>query len=180
MEPGETALYIGRFQPFHNGHMEVIRQIKEKHERIVIVIGSAEKSHEVDNPFTAGERYEMIYKSMKLNLMDLKSTHIIPVRDINRSNLYVKHIETMCPKFDLVYSRNKLITYLFNEAGYVVPLPPIYYAGTVMDERLNSTNLRKMMASTYLDCMDGIPKGTIEVLNGIKAKDRINNMRGEM
>ena len=54
------ALFVGRFQPFHNGHIHAIGEILEESDELIIVVGSAQMSHEPDNPFTAGERLEMI------------------------------------------------------------------------------------------------------------------------
>lgn len=54
------ALFVGRFQPFHNGHLAVINQLLERHNEVIIAIGSAEESISSDNPMTAGERVEMI------------------------------------------------------------------------------------------------------------------------
>ena len=54
------ALFVGRFQPFHYGHLHAIEKILEECDELVLVVGSAQMSHEHDNPFTAGERIEMI------------------------------------------------------------------------------------------------------------------------
>ncbi|NTV27538.1 MAG: adenylyltransferase/cytidyltransferase family protein, partial [Methanothrix sp.] len=59
------GLYIGRFQPYHLGHQAVLDRIAEEMEEIVIVIGSAQESHTSENPFTAGERMDMIYAALK-------------------------------------------------------------------------------------------------------------------
>jgi len=71
-----TALFIGRFQPYHMGHHMVIKGMTRLAGRIVIGIGSSEKHHESENPFTAQERKEMIQQA-------LQDADIIPVFDIN-------------------------------------------------------------------------------------------------
>jgi len=48
------GLYIGRFQPYHLGHQAVLEKIAREMDEIIIVIGSAEASHTLENPFTAG------------------------------------------------------------------------------------------------------------------------------
>ncbi|MGA3854978.1 adenylyltransferase/cytidyltransferase family protein, partial [Bacillus pumilus] len=69
---------IGRFQPFHKGHLEVIKKIAEEVDEIIIGIGSAQKSHTLENPFTAGERILMITQSLK----DYDLTYYpIPIKD---------------------------------------------------------------------------------------------------
>src|SRR5207302_562889 len=58
------AFFIGRFQPFHRGHLAMVRRILESNEEIIVGIGSAQYSHTGENPFTAGERYEMIKRAL--------------------------------------------------------------------------------------------------------------------
>jgi nicotinamide-nucleotide adenylyltransferase len=52
------GFYIGRFQPYHNGHQHMVEEIIEEVDELVLGIGSADASHTVRNPFTAGERWE--------------------------------------------------------------------------------------------------------------------------
>ena len=64
------ALFIGRFQPFHKGHLKVIKDIIKKDYRVIIGIGSSQYSHTVDNPFTSDERKKMIQETLlKFQLM---------------------------------------------------------------------------------------------------------------
>ena len=55
----KTGVFIGRFQPFHCGHCAIIDKMQEECERIVIIIGSADKRRTPENPFTAKEREKM-------------------------------------------------------------------------------------------------------------------------
>ena len=75
------ALYIGRFQPYHKGHHAVIREIASEVDEIIICIGSAQRSHEIENPFTAGERYLMISKSLRAE--GINNFYIVPILDVN-------------------------------------------------------------------------------------------------
>jgi nicotinamide-nucleotide adenylyltransferase len=51
--------YIGRFQPYHDGHHEMVATIAEDVDELVLGIGSAGDSHTPHDPFTAGERIMM-------------------------------------------------------------------------------------------------------------------------
>ena len=86
------ALFVGRFQPFHLGHFKVIQEIFGSYEP-VIIIGSAELSHTTADPFTAGERYEMISRS----LMDagIKDFWIIDryIKDIGVNPKYIQNLK---------------------------------------------------------------------------------------
>ena len=50
------ALYIGRFQPFHKGHLKILQKLAKKYDEIIIGIGSSQYSNTLENPFTSEER----------------------------------------------------------------------------------------------------------------------------
>ena len=60
----KIGLYIGRFQPFHRGHLSVVRNALEKCDRLVIAIGSAQESRTKRNPFSFEERRHFIWRSL--------------------------------------------------------------------------------------------------------------------
>ncbi len=133
----DRAFYIGRFQPFHNGHLKVIRAIADEVDELVIGIGSAQLSHTPENPFTSGERILMISRSLaKLDLY----YYVIPIEDIGRNAEWVAHVRSMTPPFSRAYSNNPLVSRLFYEAGYEVKHSPMYnrheYSGTEIRRRM--------------------------------------------
>jgi nicotinamide-nucleotide adenylyltransferase len=132
-----SAFYIGRFQPYHNGHQYVLERIAETADEIVIGVGSAQLSHEPDNPFTAGERILMITRSLKDVRIPLS---VIPIEDIKRNALWVAHVRSMTPPFDLIYSSNPLVMRLFAEEGIPVRSPALYarelHSGTEIRRRM--------------------------------------------
>ena len=56
----EIALILGRFQPFHLGHLELIRAVNNRYEKIIIAVGSAQEKGTAENPFDKDERKNMI------------------------------------------------------------------------------------------------------------------------
>ena len=48
----KRGVFIGRFQPFHNGHLEAIKKLLIEVDELIIMIGSSQYSHSFDNPFT--------------------------------------------------------------------------------------------------------------------------------
>jgi len=70
-----TGLFLGRFQPFHIGHLMVVQGMTKMCGRIVIGIGSAEQKKTDENPFSAAERKEMIQRA-------LQDVDIIPMFDV--------------------------------------------------------------------------------------------------
>ena len=109
----KKGLILGRFQPFHYGHLELIKGIIENGIEPLICIGSAQYSHTNENPFTVEERKKMIDVIMK-NINCEYSIFEIP--DINNYDLYVSHLEKFVPDFDYIYSGNPLVQKLFGNA----------------------------------------------------------------
>lgn len=132
---GRRAFFIGRFQPFHNGHLAMVRRILESNDEIILAIGSAQYSHTGENPFTAGERYEMIKRA--LDAEGISNYHIVPIPDTHVHSIWVSHIRSLVPHFDVVYSNSDLVVRLFREHGVTVLSPPL-----VDREKLSGTELR--------------------------------------
>ena len=165
------SLVIGRFQPLHNGHMEVLRKCAEESEHLIVGIGSAQSSHDPDNPFTAGERYMMISESLKAE--GITEFSIVPVEDLNRYSVWVAHVVSMVPPFKRVYTNNPMTRRLFEEAGYEVRRSPMYnrsvYSGTEVRRRIASgeewRSLVPEAVADVIDAIDGV--GRIKDITGV-------------
>lgn len=164
------GILIGRMQPVHNGHIQVINKILEEVDEIIIGIGSAQLSHELKNPFTAGERIVMMSQALAEINIDPKRYYIIPMEDINYNALWVSHVKMMTPPFSILYSGNSLVKQLFSEEGFEVRQPPLYdrlhLSGTEVRNRiLNDGNWQEL-----------VPKATSDVISEIKGIERIKNL----
>ncbi|MFB0502753.1 MAG: nicotinamide-nucleotide adenylyltransferase [Candidatus Bathyarchaeia archaeon] len=120
------ALYVGRFQPFHLGHLEAVRYVLKNAPEIIIVIGSAQHSHTLENPFTAGERAMMIRLALDEASIDPSRYFIVPVTDLDIHGIWVSHARTYVPSFDVVYSNEPLTRRLFIESGFKVASIPFF------------------------------------------------------
>ena len=163
------GFYIGRFQPYHNGHQSVLERIACAADEIVIGVGSAQLSHTVANPFTAGERVLMLTRS----LADLPCPfYVIPIEDLQRNALWVAHVRAMTPPFETVYSSNPLVMQLFAEAGVDVQSPDMYER-----ETHSGTAIRRRM-------LDGepwehlVPQAVVDVVREIQGVERLQRIAG--
>lgn len=64
MREYNLAIVIGRFQPFHNGHMSVLIKAMSKADEVLVLVGSANKAPNIKDPFTFKERKQMIINSI--------------------------------------------------------------------------------------------------------------------
>ncbi|MCX6777749.1 MAG: nicotinamide-nucleotide adenylyltransferase, partial [Candidatus Micrarchaeota archaeon] len=111
-----AGLFVGRFQPFHNGHLKAIEWALAKCGKMIIVIGSAQSGMEPENPFTAGEREEMVGKVLEARGWEGRCT-VISIEDVNNHLVWVSHVESKVPKYDAIYSNSPLTIKLFKNAG---------------------------------------------------------------
>lgn len=105
----QSALFIGRFQPFHNGHLEMVKRILKENERIIIAVGSAEKNFLRSNPLTASERFQLIDESLREAKIPCERYCIIPIRNVNNYALWVNHINIYVPPYTHLYTGSKIV-----------------------------------------------------------------------
>lgn len=132
------ALFIGRFQPFHLGHLDAFRQILKREKKVIVMIGSAENKRSDKNPFTAGERYQMIEKAFQ---KWRNRIIIIPVCDSNDDRRWVAHVETLLPPFGRVYTGSSHVKRLFQKHGKhkVISIKRILsHSGTLIRKRMRN------------------------------------------
>ncbi len=161
------GFYIGRFQPYHDGHHRMVETIAEEVDELVLGIGSAGDSHSRHDPFTAGERIMMITKSLVDS--DLV-TYAVPIEDLDRNAVWVSHVRSMSPAFDVAYSNNPLVIQLFEEAGVEVRQSPMFNR-----EELEGTEVRERMIRGG-DWEALVPEAVAEVVEEIDGVRRIQRV----
>jgi nicotinamide-nucleotide adenylyltransferase len=150
------------------GHLKVVYDIVKEADYLVIAMGSAQLSHLKDNPFTAGERYEMIFRT--LNAEAIENFHIIPIDDLNIYPLWVAHVVSHSPKFEVVYAHNPLSIRLFKESGYEVVKLELHNP-----DLFSGTEIRRRMASGE-KWRGLVPKEVGQVIDEINGVERIKEL----
>lgn len=112
----KRALYLGRFNPPHYGHVEAIKYILNQKDidEIIILIGSGEKAYYPKNPFTGGERVEMMGAIVR-EYFDVSKFYIQAIPDSNRNSIWPAHAIDLVPPFDILFTNNPLVQELFRD-----------------------------------------------------------------
>ena len=161
------GFYIGRYQPFHDGHRHMVEEIAAEVDELVLGIGSAGDSHTTRNPFTAGERVMMVTKAVeKLDA----TTYVVPIEDLDRNSVWVSHVQSMTPRFDVAYSNNPLVVRLFEEAGVEVRQSPMFRRDV-----LEGTELRERMIRGR-EWADLVPDPVVDVIREVDGVERIRRI----
>ena len=162
------GLLIGRFQPFHFGHLEAVHFGLSKVDTLFIGIGSSNKSHQERNPFTADERKEMITSSLDRKTLRRVSIHYIP--DLGDHSKWTYSIDEIIPNYDAVFSNDD-----FTHSLYEMKNKKIIPVVLKSREDLSGTNIRKLIENDE-NWYNLVPDGTKTVLLKINAKNRLEDL----
>jgi nicotinamide-nucleotide adenylyltransferase len=164
------ALFVGRFQPFHYGHLHAIEKILEESDELVLVVGSAQMSHEHDNPFTAGERIEMIRAALDEADIPTERYITIPISDAPAHRVWVSAVESQTPRFNFVYSNQPLTRRLLIEAGYEVRHITMFQRN-----KYEASEIRRRILEEE-DWRDLVPPEVYKIVQEIDGENRIRDL----
>ena len=115
----KTALIVGRFQPFHKGHLFLIKKALEKANKIIIGIGSANIIDE-NNPIDFETRKKVIKAVFYKEGIEDKLIKIVPLSDYFDDKKWLLNLVKQVGKFDLTLGHNEWTNNILKKAGYKV------------------------------------------------------------
>lgn len=160
------GLFIGRFQPFHQGHLFAVKEILRDCDKVIIGVGSAEKSNTIINPFTFEERKAMINEALKLEIT--KNWEIVALPDINDNKRWVSYVKEKVGKVTFVYTGSPLTKSLFLEENYSIVEIPRYYDISASEVRI------RMVKNLRYDHL--LPVGVRQSLQTIQGVERVKEL----
>lgn len=168
------GLFIGRFQPFHLGHIAAIKFALTNVNELIIVIGSSQASYDKQNPFTAGERLSMIKDSLNADtLIDCKKTQIVPVPDTNVHSTWTHTVDMLVPQYDVVFTNNAFTGYLFIQRNIAVTEPKL-----LNRDDLSGTEIRRRMLKNikWTHLVTEQTQIIIQKINGVERVKKIASL----
>ena len=158
---------MGRFQPFHLGHLDLVRQILTECDEVIIAITSAQFNYLQKDPFTSGERIEMIHNSIKDSDIDISRCIIIAIENQFNIATWASYLKAALPHFDKVYSGNDYVAMLLADSEIDVVSPKF------LDRRnYNATGIRSMMINGE-KWQNLVPKAVASLINSVNGVNRI-------
>lgn len=159
------GVFIGRFQPFHKGHLTVIQKMQKESDKIIIILGTpiGLKTINQHNPFTTEERKKMLQTMLKKYCKI--PWKITVIKDYNVHGLWLKNLRKKIPKNSIIYSGNRLVQDLCRSNGLKVkPVPHIV--------NIRATKIRKLI-NEGKPWKQYLPKETNAVINKIDINSRL-------
>jgi nicotinamide-nucleotide adenylyltransferase len=161
------ALFVGRFQPFHLGHMLAIEEILRKHDHIIIIVGSSRQHGTPENPFPVKDRIEMIRRSLLAR--GIGDFEIDSLEDFNDDRLWTSAIRKAY-EFDAVYSRNEWTLECFRRNGARVRKHRLYHK-----RKYSGIEIRKRIAAGK-EWKELVPPPVHDFIRSVNGEERIRQL----
>ncbi|MFW9948572.1 MAG: nicotinamide-nucleotide adenylyltransferase, partial [Candidatus Thorarchaeota archaeon] len=137
----EIALFVGRFQPLHHGHIYILTKILKQYKKLKIGIGSSQLSKIKSNPFTYKERLNFISSALNKRGINPDRVEIFPIPDIFNANRWVDHVISIVGEFDTIFSNSDWVRQLFQNKGITVGQKI-----EIFKKKYNGSNVRKLIS----------------------------------
>jgi bifunctional NMN adenylyltransferase/nudix hydrolase len=159
MREHKDAVYIGRFQPFHRGHLAVVEKGLELADRVTIVVGSAGAAPNIRNPWTFEERRTMILAALHTKERASEPAtlahrvNIVPLRDyFYNENAWVADVQSKTAQLGIEEGALLLGNYKDGSSYYLKSFPQ-WEITPVDAPAMDATTIRK----TLFDRRDILP-----------------------
>ncbi|MFX1393788.1 MAG: nicotinamide-nucleotide adenylyltransferase [Promethearchaeota archaeon] len=164
----KIALFIGRFQPLHHGHIYILKRILELCDILKIGIGSSQFSNIKNDPFTSEERKQFINNAFKKRKIPKSKYKIYEIPDIFNAKKWVDHVSSIVGDFDVVFSNSEWIRELFQNKGF-----KIGKKFTIFKNKYNATNVRTLILHEDNNWVRLVPKEIVNLIQEFNGIERI-------
>ena len=173
IEPSKknVALFIGRFQPLHHGHIYILTKILKRYNKLKIGIGSSQLSKIKSDPFTYEERAEFLSSALNKRGFNSKRFEIFPIPDIFNANKWVDHVISIVGEFDTIFSNSDWVRQLFQNKGIFVGEKI-----EIFKKKYNGSNVRKLISKENKNWTRLVPKEVVNLIKSYNGIERIKTL----
>ncbi len=166
----EIALFIGRFQPLHHGHIYVLNNILKSYKKVKIGIGSSQLSNSIYDPFTSEERKKFLKAALDKRRISPKLYEIYKIPDIFSAKKWVDHVISIVGKFNSIFSNSHWVRELFLNKEIKVEKKI-----TIFKKKFNGNYIRNLILRNNKKWKTLVPKEVVELIEEFNGINRIKN-----
>ncbi|MFW9819994.1 MAG: nicotinamide-nucleotide adenylyltransferase [Candidatus Thorarchaeota archaeon] len=167
----DIALFIGRFQPLHHGHIYILTKILKRYNKLKIGIGSSQLSKIKSDPFTYEERENFLSSALKKRGFNSDRFEIFPIPDIFNANKWVNHVISIVGDFDIIFSNSEWVRQLFQKKGIIIGEKI-----EIFKKKYNGSNVRKLISKENKSWTSLVPKEVVNLIKSYKGIERIKSL----
>jgi bifunctional NMN adenylyltransferase/nudix hydrolase len=165
-----TILLIGRFQPLHNAHLEIIKRCTALTDQLVIIAGSAKQPRTYKNPFTFDERKQMILNATAGLSMRV---YVEPNIDtIYNDQAWAVRVQGIHSKYRCLGTKDAIIGHKKDDSSFYLDMFPQWdFVNVEQIEPLGATDIRDLYfkRDANMRFIQGVvPETTFDFLNRFK------------
>lgn len=164
MSNNKLAVYIGRFQPFHSGHKYVVDKALTKSRGVLILVGSANTSRSIKNPFSYEERARMI----EMAYGNCPWTPNIEALDdyTYEPNQWITDVQSIIEQYEPKSNNVILVGHTKDDSSYYLKCFPQYESMEVdYFETIDATQIRDLYYQKKFKFIEGaVPTGIYKSL----------------
>ena len=171
----DTLVLIGRFQPLHSAHLEIIKRATALTDQLVIIVGSAKQPRTYKNPFTFDERARMI-KSATAGLA--MSVYVEPNIDtIYNDQAWAVRVQGIVSKYRVLGGAGVgIIGHKKDDSSFYLDMFPQWgYEDVELVEFLSAVNIRDLYfkRDVNMKFIKGVvPETTLDFLEQFRTTDQ--------
>jgi len=142
-KPYGTLVLIGRFQPLHSAHLEIIKRATALTDQLVVVVGSSKQPRTYKNPFTFDERARMI-KAATAGLS--MRVYVEPNIDtIYNDQAWAVRVQGIHSKYRILGTKDGIIGHKKDESSFYLDMFPQWdFVNVDQIEPLGATDIRDL------------------------------------
>ena len=159
-----VGFLVGRFQPFHKGHLHLIKESFQYIKTMIIGVGSAGVVNG-DNFLSYQQRKKILETVIKKEGWSDKVSKVVPLKDFNDDKLWLIHCLEVAGKIDVVIGNNEWTNGIFERAGY-----PVLRLGFYKRYLYEGVKIRGLLKSGKR-WEDRMPRYIVELLHSYIVKD---------
>lgn len=160
------AVYIGRFQPFHNGHLNTVLQALDQVDKLIVFIGSSNRQDGNRNPWSARDRFFMIRDSIPSSLSN--RVIILNLPDLDNDERWYKQVQIkVAAELGFNQDNNIKLFGLDKDAStyYLNGFPNWERIQVETGVQTDATTVRNLIATGDPSWKDLVPKGVLDYLS---------------
>ena len=163
MQKYKVGFLIGRFQPFHKGHLELMTKSFKYIDEMIIGVGSVGVTDK-DNFLSYQVRKKILQIVIEKERLEKKVTRIIPLKDFHNDKLWLNYALIKAGKVDVVIGNNEWSNGIFEKAAY-----PVLRLGFFRRYLYEGVKIRQLMKSGKR-WEDRVPNCIVSLIHGYIAK----------
>lgn len=172
MKKYDTLVLIGRFQPLHSAHLDIIKRATALTDQLIVIVGSAKQPRTYKNPFTFEERRAMIKRSTDGLALQVQ---VEPNTDtIYNDQAWAVRVQSIVSKYATPGGRVGIIGHKKDDSSFYLDMFPQWgYEDVELIEFLSAVDIRDLYfkPDVNMKFIKGVvPETTLNFLESFRTK----------